>query len=215
MTVHHRDRAEDRPNLLRLALDGLYRADVLKRLVAGAAKGDVDAFLGAIAQAMWPGAWVDALRALVPLGTVPSTIREAFQHAWQSSASQTLGLQRTITCDLLGRDALFLDGLAVLMPSVQPDWMPATVFRVMPLDAYEAGDLGLWWTSERNSAVPVSLATSALHEWDGELVLVAAETPGAVAYGTDEHEVLLDPCRLRSVRMIGTLVEDRENALAA
>lgn len=215
MTVHHLERAEPRPNLLRLALDDLYRADVLKQLASGAAQGNVDAFLGAIAQATWPGAWVDALRALVSLGTVPSTIREAFQSAWQSSASQTLGLRRILTCDLLSQDALLLDGLAVLMPSVPPDRMPATVFRVMPLDAYEARDLGLWWTSERSLAVSVSLATSAFHEWDGSLVLVAAETLEAVAYGTNELEVLLDPRRLRSVRMIGTLAEDRENALTA
>lgn len=215
MTVHHLDRAEPRPNLLRLALDDLYRADVLERLASGAAQGDVDAFLSAIAQATWPGAWVDAMRALVSLGTVPSTIREAFQSAWQLSTSQTLGLRRILTCDMLGQDALLLDGLAVLMPSVQPERMPTTVFRVMPLNAYKAGDLGLWWTSERSLAVPVSLATSAFHEWDGGLVLVAAETLGAVAYGINELEVLLDPRRLRSVRMIGTVVEACENALAA
>jgi hypothetical protein len=215
MTDHHLDRAEPRSNLLRHALDDLHRADVLKHLASGAAQGDADTFLGAIAKLTWPGAWVDALRALVSLGTVPSTIREAFQRAWQSSGSQTLALRRILTCDLLGQDALLLDGLAVLMPSVQPDWMPATVFRVMPRNVYRSGELGLWWTTEFDLAVPVSLATSAFHEWDGDLLLVSAETPGAVAYDTDAFEVLLDPRRLRSVRVIGTVVEERENALAA
>lgn len=217
MTVHHLDRAEhDRPNLLRLALEDLHRADVLKRLVAGAAQGDADAFLSAAAQVTWPGGWADALRLLVPLGAVPGAIQSAFRDAWQASASQPFGLRRTLTCDLLGQDALLLDGLAILLPPVRPAPKPATFYAVTPLDGYQSGHLGCWWTTERSLALPVSLATSAFHEWDGDLVLLATEAPAsAIVYGAEDLEVLMDPRRLGPVRMLGTLGDDRENVLAA
>lgn len=217
MTVHHLDRAEhDRPNLLRLALEDLHRADVLKRLVAGAAQGDADGFLGAAAQVTWPGGWADALRILVPLGAVPGAIQDAFYTAWQGSTLYGFGLRAALTLDLLGQDALLLDGLAVLLPPAQPVPTPATVYAVAPLDGYQSGHLGCWWTTERSLALSVSLATSAFHEWDGDLVLLATEAPpSAIVYGADDLEVLMDPRRLGPVRMHGTLGDDRENVLAA
>ncbi|GJD31903.1 hypothetical protein PMNALOAF_3167 [Methylobacterium adhaesivum] len=217
MTAPHIDRAEhDRPSPIRLALESLHQADVLRRLVAGAAQGDADAFLGAAAQVTWPGGWVDALRALVALGTIPNAIQGAFLDAWQASASQPFGLRRTMTCDLLGQDALLLDGLSVLLPTTQPIPAHATFYAVAPLDGYKSGHLGLWWTGERSLALPVSVATSAFHEWDGDLVLLATEAPAsAIVYNADDLEVLVDPRRLGPVRVLGTLKDDRENALNA
>lgn len=220
MTVHHLDRAEhDRPNLLRLALEDLHRADVLKRLVAGAAQGDADAFLGAAAQVTWPGGWVDALSALVALGAVPGAIQDAFYTAWQGSTLYGFGLRANLTLDLLGQDTLLLDGLGTLLPPSRPVPTPATFYAVAPLDGYRSGHLGLWWTTERSLALSVSLATSAFHDWDGDLVLLETEAPAsAIVYGADHLEVLVDPRRLGQVRMLGMLGmlrDDRENARAA
>jgi hypothetical protein len=218
VNVHHLDRAkQDRPNLLSLALESLHRADVIKRLVAGAAQGNVDAFLGAAAQVTWAGGWVDALRALVPLKTVSDTIRDAFLGSWESTASQPLGLRRTLPCDLLGQAALLIDGLSVLLPPPQPTPAPATLYAVAPLNDYRAGDLGLWWTSEQSLAFTVSRAGAAFHEWgDGPLILLATNAPAsAVVYAVDDLEVLLDPRRLGPVRVVGVLAENQGDALAA
>lgn len=219
MTVHHLGPAErHRPNLLSLAIESLHRADVLERLVTGAAQGDADAFVGAAAQVTWAGGWVDALRALVPLGSVPGVIRGAFLSAWQSTASEPFGLRRTLTYDLLGQDALLLDGLAVLLPPVQPAPTPVTLYAVAPMDEYRAGHLGLWWFAEQGLALSVPLEGAAFHEWgDGPLVLLSAETlaSAVVAYGSTDLEMLVDPRRLGPVRVVGVLAEDRESALAA
>lgn len=205
-------------NILRLAHEELRRADVLDRLVVSASQGDVDAFLGAVAHITWPGGWVHALHAVVPLGSVPGAIRDAFGGAWQGSASQMLGLRRTLTLDLLGQDALALDGLAVLLPPVRSVPMPETVYRIAPRDTCQDKHIGLWWTGERSLALPVSLATSAIHEWgDGDLVLLSAEAPATavLAFGSNDLELLVDPRLLRSVRAVATLKIAGEDALAA
>ncbi|MEZ0253480.1 MAG: hypothetical protein ACAH20_21405 [Methylobacteriaceae bacterium] len=197
-------------NTLRLALEDLHRADVRKRLVAGATTGDADAFLGAAAQLTWSGGWADALRALVPLGTVPDTIRSAFQNVWNSSVSQEFGLRRTMTYDLLGQDQLLADGLRLLLP--QPNRTPLVLYRVQSLEDYRAGRVGVWWDGDRSSALSLWLTTSAAREHDGMAVLLKAEAPAeAIVTGEpDEFGVVVDPSRLGSVRALGVLRFDQE-----
>ncbi len=197
-------------NALRLALEELYRADVRKRLVAGATTGDVDAFLGAAAQLTWSGGWADALRALVPLGTVADAIRSAFQHVWDSSVSQEFGLRRTMTYDLSGQDQLLVDGLRLLLPEI--DQTPLTLFRVQSLADYRAGRIGVWWDGDRSSALSLWLTTSAAREHDGRAVLLTTEAPAeAIVTGQpDEFGVVVDPRLLGSVRALGVLRFDQE-----
>lgn len=197
-------------NALRLTLENLYRADVLKRLVAGATTGDAEAFLGAAAQLTWTGGWADALRALVPLGTVPDTIRSVFQHVWDSSVSQELGLRRTMTYDLLGQDQLLVDGLRLLLP--QPNRTPLVLYRVQSLADYRAGRIGLWWDGNRSSALSLWLTTSAACEHDGTAVLLKTEALAeAIVTGEpDEFGLVVDPRRLASVRALGVLRFDQE-----
>ncbi|GEL39920.1 hypothetical protein MEX01_05110 [Methylorubrum extorquens] len=196
-------------NALRFDLENLYRADVLKRLVAGATTGDADAFLGAAAQLAWAGGWADALRALVPLGTVPDTIRSAFQHVWDHSVSQEFGLRRTLTIDLLGQDQLLADGLRLLLP--QPVRTPLTLYRLQSLKDYRAGQIGAWWDGDRSSALWLWGTTSAACD-DGKIVLLQTEAPAeAIVTGApDEFGVVVDPRRLGSVRALGVLRFDRE-----
>jgi len=202
-------------NALRITLETLYRADVLKRLVAGATTGDADAFLGAAAQLTWTGGWVDALRALVPLGTVPDAIRSAFQHVWDSSVSQEFGLRRTMTYDLLGQDQLLVDGLRLLLPEIAQT--PLTLFRVQSLADYRAGRIGVWWDGDRSSALSLWLTTSAAREHDGTAVLLKAEAPpeAIVSGQPDEFGVVVDPRRLASVRELSVLRFDQEPELVA
>lgn len=196
-------------NALRLALEELHRADVLKRLVASATTGDADAFLGAAAQLTWSGGWADALRALVPLGTVPDTIRSAFQNVWDSSVSPEFGLRRTLTIDLLGQDQLLADGLRLLLP--QPVRMPLTLYRLQSLADYRAGRIGAWWDGDRSSALSLWLNTSAACD-DGKIVLLQTEAPAeAIVTGEpDELGVVVDPRRLGSVRAVGVLRFDQK-----
>ncbi|KAB1068552.1 hypothetical protein [Methylobacterium planeticum] len=199
--------------VLRLALEDLHHADVLKRLVAGAAQGDVSAFTGAAAQITWAGGWTDALRALVSLGIVPGAIRDAFQAAWHCSASEEFGMKRTLTVDLLGQDRLLVDGLNVLLPPVRPDPMPRTLFQVRSLQDCRAGIVGAWWTPHRDYATALWLTTSEIREHTGERVLLVTEAPAtAVVYGTNNGiEVLLDPHRLKTVRVVGQYAPDRDD----
>lgn len=198
-------------NALRLALEELHRADVLKRLVAGATTGNTDAFLGAAAQLTWSGGWADALRALVPLGTVPDTIRSAFQGAWQNSAVDNLGMKRTLTLDLLGEDHLLADGLAILLPAPSGS-LPPVHYRAQSLRDYNAGRIGCWWTPDREFADALWLATSGAGEHVGHHVLLATEVPAtAIIQGTVEDiEACLDPRQLTSIRMIGVCRDDYE-----
>lgn len=201
-------------NLFRLALEDLHRTDVLKRLVAGAAQGDVDAFMGAAAQLTWAGGWADALRDLVPLGTVPSAIRNAFRDAWYRSATEELGLKRTLTLDLLHQDHLLLDGLALLLP-VPAGPTPSLVYRAQSLRDYRAGRVGCWWTPDREHATSLWSITSGPSEHVGDHVLLEAQAPaGAIVHGTaDDIEVVLDPSRLDAIRVVG--VRRDPEALAA
>ncbi|ACK86127.1 hypothetical protein [Methylorubrum extorquens] len=193
-------------NALRLTLENLYHADVLKRLVAGATTGDADAFMGAAAKLTWSGGWADALRALVPLGTVPDTIRTAFERVWEHSVSQEFGLRRTLACDLLGQDQLLADGLRLLLP--QPVRAPLTLYRLQSLKDYRAGQIGAWWDGDRSSALWLWLNTSAACD-DGKIVLLQTEAPAEaiVAGEPDELGVVVDPRRLGSVRAVGVLQE--------
>ncbi|MGW5959348.1 hypothetical protein [Methylorubrum thiocyanatum] len=196
-------------NALRLTLENLYRADVLKRLVAGATAGDADAFLGAAAQLTWSGGWTDALRALVPLGTIPDAIRSAFELVWDSSVSPEFGLRRTLTIDLLGQDQLLADGLRLLLP--QPVRTPLTLYRLQSLADYRAGRIGAWWDGDRNFALSLWLNTSAACD-DGEIVLLKSEAPAEaiVAGEPEEFGVVVDPRRLGVVRALGVLRFDQE-----
>ena len=203
-------------NILRLALEDLHRADVVKRLVAGAAQGDVGAFLGAASQITWSGGWADALRDLMPLGTVPDAIQHAFQAAWQASASDALGLKRTMTLDLLGRDRLLLDGLALLLPAPAGP-MPALLYRAQLLRDYRALRIGCWWTSEREHAYVLWLGTSGAGEHVGDHVLLEAQAqPGAIVHGTaDDLEIVLDPSRLAAIRVAGVRRNPEVEKIAA
>lgn len=203
-------------NILRLALEDLHRADVLKRLVAGATAGDVDQFLGAAAQLTWSGGWADALRALVPLEAVPSAIQSAFRAAWQSSAADSLGLKRTLTLDLLGEDHLLADGLALLLPAPAGP-IPTTLYRAQSLRDYSAGRVGCWWTPDREFADALWIGTSGAGEHVGHHVLLATEAPAAaVIHGTvDDLEHCLDPRRLTAVRVIGVRKDDYEGEQSA
>ena len=191
-------------NILRLALEDLHRADVRKRLVAGAAQGDVDAFLGAACQLTWVGGWASALRDLVPLGTVPSAIQTAFEAAWHRSATDALGLKRTMTLDLLYKDRLLLDGLALLLPAPAGP-MPAVLYRVQSLRDYRAGRIGCWWTPDRELATSLWLSTSGAGEHVGDHVLLEANAqPSAIVHGTaDDMEIVLDPSWLAAIRVAG------------
>lgn len=196
-------------NVLRLDLENLHRADVRKRLVASATKGDADAFLGAAAQLKWSGGWADALRALVSLETIPDTIRFAFLHVWDSSVSLEFGLRRTLTIDLLGQDQLLADGLRLLLP--QPVRTPLTLYRLQSLADYRAGRVGAWWNGDRSSALWLWGTTSAACD-DGKIVLLRVEAPAeAIVTGEpDELGVVVDPRRLGSVRALGVLRFDQK-----
>jgi hypothetical protein len=192
--------------IFRIALEDLHKADVLKRLAAGATQGDADAFLGALTQLTWAGAWESAMRALVPLSPVPDAIRDAFQIAWHGSASKEFGTKRFLTVDLLGKDRLLIDGLGALLPPVSPDPLPKTLYRAQSLLDCRAGHVGPWWTPDRDHAVALWVTTSAPVEHVGERVLLATEAPATAAvYRADyDAEVLLDPRRLGTVRVVGT-----------
>jgi len=193
-------------NLLRHALEDLHRADVLRRLATGAAQGDVAAFLGAASQLTWVGGWADALRALVALGTVPGAIQTAFRDAWEASASDALGLKRTLTLDLLCQDRLLLDGLALLLPAPAGP-TPVVLYRAQGMRDYRAGRVGCWWTPYREHAAALWLATSAPVEHVGDWVLLEAQAqPGAIIHGTaDDIEVVPDPSRLAVIRVVGVV----------
>ncbi|MCK2057193.1 hypothetical protein [Methylobacterium sp. 37f] len=198
-------------NIVRLALENQHRDDVLQRLVAGAAQGDADAFLGAAVQLTWAGGWAAALPGLLALETMPSVIQDAFQAAWCSSASDAFGLKRTLTLDLLGQDHLLADGLALLLPAPS-DSMPTLLYRAQSLQDYRAGRVGCWWTPERELATSLWLVTSAASEHVGDHVLLATQaSAGAVICGTpDDLDIVLDPRLLQSVRVVGVRRNDPE-----
>lgn len=203
-------------NLLRVALEDLHRADVLRRLVAGAAQGDVDAFLGAACQLTWAGGWADALHALVPLGTVPDAIQTAFRDAWEASASDALGLKRTLVLDLLCQDRLLLDGLALLLPAPAGP-MPAVLYRAQSARDYRVGRVGCWWTPHREHADVLWLNTAGSGEHVGDHVLLEVQaSAGAIIHGTaDDIEVVLDPSRLVAIRVAGVRRDPEAEKLAA
>ncbi|MFK5596354.1 hypothetical protein ACFZ8E_05035 [Methylobacterium sp. HMF5984] len=192
--------------IFRIALEDLHKADVLKRLVASATHGDVDAFMSSAAQLTWAGGWESALSALIPLGPFSDAVREAFQIAWHGSASQEFGTKRFLTTDLLGKDRLLLDGLSALLPPVSPDPLPQTLYRAQSLRDCRAGHVGPWWTPDRDFALSLWAMTSAPAEHVGRHALLVTEAPAtaAVYRAAYDAEVLLDPRRLGTVRMVGT-----------